>query len=344
MPSTDSAPSGAQPPTPSEEPQEIPCEEIVERYRREADDASLLLQHAVGAGASSVPLTTEMIQAIVEVTAMILCCYAPSKDSKLLWPSKASIARFELAFHELSAGMAPVTADSLRDTSDRSPRSNIRPLDGLRHLLHLVLGKSLAYRFSRTLTIITIFFMGLAIYGAYLDISNGPIEDGMVFSTEDSLQALFQILLPFTYGGMGACVYLLRSLHKYIYERSFDRNRRAEYYNRILLGVVSGGTITLVASNVGLGDGDTVTLSASALGFIAGYNTDLLFSALERLVAAILPKIDITSIKASQPQAAPPLQLTQEGLAVLVEKLTAATDPKDKDVIAALIEKIKTKL
>src|SRR5262249_39669921 len=73
-----------------------------------------------------------------------------------------------------------------------------------------------------------------------------------------------------------------------IQRREFDPKRELEYYSRIVLGVVAGGTVMLLIENVSDGT-PGVHISAAALGLLAGYNTDFLFSAIERITAAILP-------------------------------------------------------
>jgi len=84
---------------------------------------------------------------------------------------------------------------------------------------------------------------------------------------------------------LGAMGYLLRSCHEYIHRREFDRRRVPEYYNQMLLGALSGGAILLYTQNAQVGIGP------SAIAFLAGYNTDFLFTVLERVADAILPKI-----------------------------------------------------
>ncbi|HEY2071813.1 MAG TPA: hypothetical protein VGG48_19795 [Rhizomicrobium sp.] len=115
-----------------------------------------------------------------------------------------------------------------------------------------------------------------------------------------------KILTPFVYGALGACVYLLRSLHEHIYDRSFDRRHKGEYYNRILLGTISGGILVLLFP---LPKDGTAVIGDSAVAFLAGYNTDLLFSAIERVTAAVLPKTAPTPptvVKAPAPTPPPP--------------------------------------
>lgn len=92
------------------------------------------------------------------------------------------------------------------------------------------------------------------------------------------------------FGGLGACTYLLRALHKHIHERTFDRRYKPEYLNRIVLGMVSGGVVTMLVQQTNLLP-DLAGIGSAALAFIVGYNTDLLFSLLERISNAILPKV-----------------------------------------------------
>jgi len=98
------------------------------------------------------------------------------------------------------------------------------------------------------------------------------------------------VIQPVLYGGLGACVYLLRSLHKHIYERTFDRRYKPEYVNRVVLGMVSGGVVTLLVKEIG-NIPELAGISAAALAFIIGYNTDLLFSLIERISNALFPKV-----------------------------------------------------
>jgi hypothetical protein len=89
---------------------------------------------------------------------------------------------------------------------------------------------------------------------------------------------------------------MLRSAHYFIYQRSFDTRRTPEYFNRILLGAISGGTIVLFTEYLMNQDDSTAGhLGAGALGFIAGYSGDLLFNTVERIVNAIFPKVSQTT-------------------------------------------------
>jgi hypothetical protein len=107
--------------------------------------------------------------------------------------------------------------------------------------------------------------------------------------TMEQWHNIAEAVAPVVYGTLGACVFLLRSLHVHIYDRTFDRRRKPEYVNRIVLGTVCGGVIVLF-SHAGMTSPQGAELGAPALGFLAGYNTDLLFSFIERISNAFFPK------------------------------------------------------
>lgn len=108
---------------------------------------------------------------------------------------------------------------------------------------------------------------------------------------------LWTALQPWAYGGLGACAYLLRSGHYYIYARSFDLRRTPEYYNRILLGALSGGAIILFVNYLVSQEDSLSHIGTTAFGFIAGYSTDLLFNTIERIVTAIFPKVEVQTVQ-----------------------------------------------
>jgi hypothetical protein len=111
------------------------------------------------------------------------------------------------------------------------------------------------------------------------------------------------VLAPVFYGGLGACVYLLRSLHKHIHERTFDRRHKPEYYSRVILGVTSGGVISILAPLPGSG---LPEVGIPALAFVVGYNTDLLYSLIERVSTAIFPKVPDPAAPGTAPSLKPP--------------------------------------
>ena len=148
------------------------------------------------------------------------------------------------------------------------------------------------------------------------------------------------IIVPWVYGGLGACAFLLRTAHNHIAERSFDVRRKPEYLNRILLGMVSGGAIVLLFNPSS--DEDTVKISAAAIGFIAGYSNDLLFNAVERVVSAILPRVGLDTLKKELVTARAPLELPTGGMTL--KDLMEKANPDDKELYRSLITKLRDRL
>jgi hypothetical protein len=118
-------------------------------------------------------------------------------------------------------------------------------------------------------------------------------------------RTLVELLTPWLYGALGSCVYLLRSAHTYIYLRTFDVRRKPEYTNRMLLGAMSGGAIILFVNQIVGEEGTVIQLSSAALGFLAGYSTDFLFSTIERIITALLPKVGIDMVQKAAPALKP---------------------------------------
>ncbi|MDH3595953.1 MAG: hypothetical protein OEM93_14000 [Rhodospirillales bacterium] len=111
-------------------------------------------------------------------------------------------------------------------------------------------------------------------------------------SASGFLGVLANFMLPFIYGSLGSCVYLLRVTEQRLRHRDFDCARIPEHWNRLVLGTLSGGAIVLVMQEgfdiTVLGNGAKVT--AALLGFLAGYSVDFLFDMIDRILERVLPK------------------------------------------------------
>jgi hypothetical protein len=318
-------------------------EDAQKRFAAEIRDARRLLDYAVEtgwAGSDGRRLEDALILTIKETEE------AAQKGEPV---AVAQRAKFERAYLDLAALLAPVTARSLADTST-DPRDWRRA-----GLLTLTGGASEATIWSRKLTLWTLLFLVLALCGEIAEQLWGAASERRLDPAASGwidllvvVHAALGIAVPFTYGGLGACAFLLRSLHEYIYKRTFDGNRRAEYYNRILLGFVSGGAVTLFVVEIpdGADASTAVQLSAKALGFLAGYNTDFLFSTLERLAAAILPKVGLETARREIPARPPaaPVAIHDVSMASLLDRYDRATDPGEKALFKTLLERIGARI
>jgi hypothetical protein len=264
---------------------------------RQLDDALTLSGYAVSAGVQTSaggPLSFADI-GVIQSTAAKLGVFDPPGEGEA--PSSSSVAAsewidFEQAYYRLAVAMSPVTAETLASTQATAPAS-----DGRLNLRDRILGYSPAQRFTRWFSFLASGVGAFVIVAECLIYVWGQEADASKFLWQKNL---LESLVPWAYGALGSCAYLLRSAHIYIYQRSFDLRRKPEYLNRVLLGAISGGAIILFVNYL-VDDGGTVLhLSSAALGFVAGYSTDFLFNAIERVVAAVFPKMD--SDPKAQPQ------------------------------------------
>ena len=108
-------------------------------------------------------------------------------------------------------------------------------------------------------------------------------------------------LLPLLYGFLGTLLFILRAIYVKMLERSFDPSRTGEIPVRILLGTLSG----MILQWVYVGEGKQIPggVTPAVLAFLGGYSVELLFTALDRLIAAIK---EIIKPSPPPPPAAPP--------------------------------------
>lgn len=295
---------------------------LQDQFRAEVLDAHLLLQHATATGRTA----PDSIITDVTVARMLLASQAAADPD--IWNK---VAR---AHRQLAETMAPVTAATLRATSDEFGMPGRWPLRGR---------ISAAKRWNRSLWI-----YALAFASAILLTENYNSVLATFFARDENtadtvlwryiLDNILQTLIPFAYGGLGAATYLLRSAHVHVHARTFDPNFIPEYYSRLLLGIVAGGTIQLLIDRVSDG-GEVIHLSAAALAFIAGYNADLVFKVIERISDALLPKVGVESVRR-----APPMSMAGMTLPALIKQLDEAKTPEAKQAIQSLIAKVRERV
>ena len=283
-------------------------------------DAELLLDYALQKGTDVGVDIIDGIRAIVR---------NPNDDDKNREERGERSPAFDEAYRDLAAKMAPVTATTLRDTDAKF---------GRRLLLNR---RSVAERWSASLwafTLSALAFIGSTELLQELLANWYPLDPDLPQSAVQGWHLYLvgaNILLPFIYGLLGACLYLLPKCHEFVTARTFDRLRIAQYKSRLLLGFAAGGIVMFFVYEIGVGEGDEVVqLSAPVLAIIAGYNTDFLFQAIQRMVAAILPKVGISSAK---PAAPPPPTVRSVSVEALAKALNDTDNEEDKKSIRAAI-------
>jgi len=288
---------------------------------QQVNDANLLLAYAITQGKA---VGDSVIATIIRAKQI----HAPGTS-----PSAEAWTEFSKAYRDLAGIMGDVTARTLQATSDEP---------GTKRWL-IFSRVSEAKHWSQTLWLFTIgFAIAITFSENYQSILN------TFFARDENtsegalrwhmLNMVLQALVPFAFGGLGAATYLLRSAHMYFHSRTFDPSYIPEYFNRLLLGTIAGGTIDLLIDSV-TQDGAVIDLSASALAFIAGYNADLLFRTIERLSEALLPKVGIESMRRAA--AAP---VASVSLPALFEQLDKAQTSEAREAIQGFIAKLRERV
>ena len=213
------------------------------------------------------------------------------------WPSDAERAEFEAAYRDLAQFMQPVTAETLRATTNSAAR----------FWWQRFFGASPATWFSRRLYCLVLLCAAAIVIDHVLaptaatPAAGAAATRGAAATANVAWAATFEALMPFLYGLLGALVYLLRSAHAYIANRTFDLYRTPEYYNRMILGFLSGGVMLLfMTKNSGSGI-SSANVGMNTIAFLVGYNTDYLFQTIERVANAVFPQPGTSGAKGAVP-------------------------------------------
>lgn len=265
-----------------------------QRVIKQVEDALDLANFAISTGAKDKdgqPPSFDDIATIQLAAAQLGLIQIPATGGNALTIDQWN--KFEQAYYRLASMLSPVTAETLRDTRDTARAPGVYASAGSR-VWYAIWGYSPAQRFAREIWFLTIILVVAIITLEWAVNYLGLRKDAVAVA---GWRYLWQSLVPWAYGALGACAYLLRSAHYFIHERSFDTRRTPEYFNRILLGAISGGGIILFTEYLtAADDGSVAHLGAAALGFVAGYSGDLLFNLVERVVNAIFPKVQTETV------------------------------------------------
>lgn len=107
-----------------------------------------------------------------------------------------------------------------------------------------------------------------------------------------ALTILQVFVLPFLYGFLGTCVYILRSLANDIRRNSFSSDMG--YRLRMSLGALAGVAAAWVLTPED--SARMATLSPFSIAFIAGYGVEILFSAMDRLINSLSSEAQPASV------------------------------------------------
>jgi hypothetical protein len=99
------------------------------------------------------------------------------------------------------------------------------------------------------------------------------------------LDNLQRYALPLLYGFLGACVFTLRTLASQIRARAYSESSNIDFRIRLCLGTL-GGLVSAWFLIPGSTEAIPSNISPFALAFLAGYSIELVFTAMDRIIAA----------------------------------------------------------
>ena len=111
-----------------------------------------------------------------------------------------------------------------------------------------------------------------------------------ILSADFMLEALQNYILPLMYGLLGAFIYVLRDLLKTIKNLTYSFDNEIRYRLRLTLGALGGmiiGWFLKAEDAAGM-----ASMSPMAMAFLMGYNVDVLFTLMDKLIDNIKKNIN----------------------------------------------------
>lgn len=97
-----------------------------------------------------------------------------------------------------------------------------------------------------------------------------------------ALDSIATYFLPLLYGLLGACAYIIRAVSVEIQQVRYSQETHTRFELRLFLGALAGLSVVWFVKP----DDLQITIPTVALAFLAGYSVELVFVAMDRLVAA----------------------------------------------------------
>ena len=195
-----------------------------------------------------------------------------------------------------------------KDKMDLSPREAVlRCYNQLAALTQPVNGRTLidtekAFWSSKWIMFWTIAFLVLAVSNKMLFLW----FDDMPEPEERPLLLLMNIqryvldyLSAFFWGGLGSCVYLLKTLSDRASERSFDRRQLQGWGTRIMLGAILGAVVQYLYNPASFTT-EAFKLDASAVAFFTGVGVKVVYGAIEKTIDMLASKMNLAAIRRGQ--------------------------------------------
>ena len=212
-------------------------------------------------------------------------------------------------------------------------------------------------RFIRDLWLLSsLFLIGYIIFGSL------TISDLFFVESSKFYSIFFTQLLLFFSGGLGACLYALTTSKRYIVARTFDNKYITHYYNRIIIGLITGFILANIIdasffnslSNLNSSDPNTAvngrnilgTITPSLLALLGGFSAEAVIKILNRLLAMIMTLVegdtkDIIETKEEELKNKFEAQKVKQNMNIVIE-LKASLESSKLDKESESYKKIKS--
>lgn len=179
-------------------------------------------------------------------------------------------------YSKLTRLTAPVTGRSILDTPDV-----------FKHLCPL---------YSVTTLLL---FAGLTLQSVKIWLADGVApEKGFLYWLSANTYVISHYT-PFLWGGLGACVFLLKYLHDIAQIQAFDSSRLKGLTTRVALGAILGGIAVQLFDTTDVGK-DGLPLQRDVFAFLAGLGVKAVYGAMEKVIQLISDKLNVESVRTTQ--------------------------------------------
>jgi hypothetical protein len=210
------------------------------------------------------------------------------------------------------------------------------PINGRTLIETSFAGRSLFWLFG-----LTFILMGFAILNEIMaswaqatDTPYTQFQQEIVFFQHHVLRHL----IPFIWGGLGACMYLLMRLYNIATHRAFDRARLHGWALRVLLASVLAA-VTLYLIDPAALSSNGIPLESKSIAFLVGLGVKVVYGAFEKMVDTLVDKFNLESVRRQQP---PDNTQLRDFLACALADPAIAKDAKKREVLLDLMRNLSS--
>ncbi len=278
--------------------------EYVEKYKL-VDEASVLMRYAA---ANGIDPDGELLKPLDNA----LNAYNQAEDDEKAQHHGELISRYSA----LVERTAPVSGRTLLETRASQPTFFWLMVITFGVLLFAILNE------------------GLAVWFAELP----EPEEGLSRFVFQFRNSFMEMLSPFLWGGLGACVYLMKRLNDIAGDQQFDSARLKGWTLRLLLGAILGAVVAHIY-DVSQLEGDAQNLGEDVLAFFAGLGVKVVYGAFERTVEVLSEKLNLGAGRRMEPNR----QDVSAALTKRLAEINKEKDPAKHQAVVDLIEEIERK-